>query len=286
VYHGYGGKRSMHSSIEQMARIIWLGRYTRENFMGLFYAAYFDASGENEGFPILSVAGAVAPVSKWVRFERQWNQALADEGVTEYHASQFHSNHGEFRDWKGDVSRRAKFLDRLKQIIRDNTNKHFSTSVEIAAWDSVNKEFCLKEAFHSPYALACFGVIDETRKWGQRKGVSSSLEYIFQEGDKGWGGLLKLCAPHGIAPIRLPTKKAIPFQVGDLLAWKSRTVATNALRILEDTERNPTEKEKNSKELLKELGSHNDVFVRPAFKGIFSYRALVQTCINHKVPRR
>jgi hypothetical protein len=254
--------------------------------MGLFYAAYFDASGDSDGFPVLSVAGAVAPVKKWVRFECQWNQALVGEGVTEFHASDFHSSRGEFRDWKDDAPRRSRFLNRLKQVIKDNTNKHFTTSVEIGAWDSVNKEFSLKEFFYSPYALAGYGVVDETRKWANRKGVASSIKYIFEEGDKGWGGLLKLCARDKIVPIRLPKQDAIPCQAGDLFAWKSRIVATNSLKTLEAIERNPAEKRENFQQLVKDLGSHDDVFPRPAFKGIFSYKALVQTCINYKVPRR
>jgi hypothetical protein len=46
--------------------------------MGLLSAAYFDASGKQKGYSFLTVAGAVSPIKKWIRFEKQWMQALND----------------------------------------------------------------------------------------------------------------------------------------------------------------------------------------------------------------
>ena len=51
--------------------------------MGMVSAEYFDASGKQEGYPFLTVAGAASPIKKWIRFETQSNQALKDEGVAE-----------------------------------------------------------------------------------------------------------------------------------------------------------------------------------------------------------
>jgi hypothetical protein len=112
--------------------------------MVLLYASYFDASGKPGRHPVLSVAGAVAPVKKWIRFERDWQQVLKDEGVTEFHATDFAASRKEYEGWKDDKPRRTKFLNRLGKIIKDNTNKLFMVSVEIDAWDSVISSICWK----------------------------------------------------------------------------------------------------------------------------------------------
>jgi hypothetical protein len=282
------GKGCVVGGIEHLARIIWLGRYSEENIMGMFYAAYFDASGKEDCSPVLTIAGAVAPLKKWIRFERQWKDALADEGVAEYHANTFNPGEGEFKSWKQDKARRSKFLTRLNKIIKDNTNKVFSTTIEIEGWCRTDKEFFLTEAFHSPYALAGYTVVYETIKWAKRKGVAAQVEYIFEEGDEGWKGLTILCARHRIVPIRLPKSKAIPCQAGDLLAWKSRNVAVNALKdiaVMQNAK--PTDALRSHfQRLVISLASHDDLFPRPAVKGIYSYENLVQTCLNFKVPRR
>src|SRR5207253_3229682 len=107
-----------------------------------------------------------------------------------------------------------------------NTNKLFSVSVELDAWRKVDSESLLTEAFVSPYALAGFAVIGQTVKWAKRKRVKNP-EFVFEEGDEGWEGLVTICECVKVTPVRLPKAKAIPCQVGDMLAWKSRITATN-----------------------------------------------------------
>ncbi len=178
--------------------------------MAMMYAAYFDASGKQDRHPVLSVAGAAATVERWVRFERDWKQALKDEGVSEFHQTDFAASLKEYKGWRGDKARRTKFLERLARIIKENTNRLFMVSVEIEAWDSINQEYLLEEAFHSAYALAGFSVVCMARKWAKRKRLTAPIEFIFEDGDEGWTGLKKLCASDGVIPIRLPKEKAVP----------------------------------------------------------------------------
>src|SRR6266478_9105822 len=106
--------------------------------MAMHCAAYFDASGKREGYPFLSVAGASSPIEKWILFEKLWLGALRDEGVTEFHATDFAASQGEYKDWKGDKPRRSAFLKRLGKIIKDNVNKLYIVTVEMAVWDDVD----------------------------------------------------------------------------------------------------------------------------------------------------
>ncbi len=142
-------------------------------------AAYFDASGKQEGYPFLTVAGAAAPTKKWIRFENHWKQALKDEGVTEFHATDFACSEGDYKAWKNDKARRSAFLRCLTAIIKANVNRLFLVTVEMPAWRDVNKEYLLEETFHSAYALAGFSVATQARRWAMRKRLTPALFKIF-----------------------------------------------------------------------------------------------------------
>ncbi len=272
-------------AIEQFAGILWLSRYSKENLItALSFAAYFDASGKME-HPVLSIGGAVAPVYKWARFERDWCKTLKKEGVTEFHATDFAASKGEYRDWKGDKDRRRRFIRTLSEILKRNSNKIFSASVELEAWESVNKEYFLEECCHSPYALCGFAVVKQVLQWAKRKS-HNQIEFIFEEGDAGWGGLKKLSNGIGIDPIQLPKKKAIPCQASDLIAWKSRIAFTNGIRKLDGfmAMQSPTIREFET--ILAESNSLNNVLVRPGTPGVFSRAALLKTCKDSGIPKR
>jgi len=251
--------------------------------MGMLCAAYFDASGKREGYSFLTVAGATSPIKKWIRFEKQWSVVLHDEGVSEFHATNFAASKGEYRDWKGDTARRSAFLRRLMRIIKENVNKLFMVTIEMSAWNEVNREYLLAETLHSPYALAGFTVAAQARKWAMRKRLTpSSFKVFFEDGDEGWGGLNQLCQTYcNFEPIRIPKTKGVPFQIGDFLAWKTRIAATNAMKIVGGLQRGD-----NLDDLSKELKSLDRILVRPGHNGIYSPRALLKTCQNLKVPQR
>ena len=247
--------------------------------------AYFDASGKREGYSILTVAGAVAPIKKWIRFEKRWTEVLRSEGVSEFHATDFAASEGEYKQWKGDKARRSAFLAQLISVIKDNTNKLFSVSVELDAWKKVDSEYLLTEGFYSPYSLAGLAVIRQTLKWATRKRLKTP-EFVFEEGDDGWEGLLKMCSWDKIIPIRLPKAKAIPCQVGDMLAWKSRITATNSLRRLEKWEQSPRRDLETVALIRSDLESLTKLQVRPGTANVFAIENLRNSCKLSSIPRR
>lgn len=252
--------------------------------MAMLYAAYFDASGKRKGYAVLTIAGALSPVKKWIRFEKQWKAVLHAEGVKEFHATDFHASQGEYVGWKGDRERRSRFLTQLVEIIKTNTNKLFSVSIELAAWNAIDSEYCFRERFHSPYALAGFTVIDQTLKWAKRKRVKPP-EFIFEDGDDGWEGLVKLCVWDKITPIRLPKEKAVPCQVGDMLAWKSRITATNSLKKVRTMQQTGYDEEMANL-MDADLASMNRLQVRPGMFNLYTPESLLRTCKQNKIPRR
>jgi hypothetical protein len=282
VYHDYGGKVLVYSSIECIAKVMLLARYSEDTPMALLSAAYFDASGKQEGYPFLTVVGAASPIKKWIRFENQWSKALRNEGVSEFHATDFSASLGEYREWKGDKVRRSAFLKQLLKIIEHNVNKLFLATIEMRVWREVNREYCVEEFFHSPYALAGFTVTSQAIRWAGHKKVPLPFKIVFEDGDEGWGGLTQLCKKYNhFEPIRLPKKEVVPFQLGDFFAWKTRITATNAMNIVDRLQR-----DSNLDGILDEIKSLDNILVRPAHNGIYTQRGLEKTCQIYRVPKR
>ncbi len=273
---------SPRTTIESWARILWLSKYSKENLIALLCAAYFDASGRKD-YPVMSVGGAIAPVYKWVRFEQEWCAALKEEGVSEFHATDFAAGKGAFKNW--DKPRRGRFLKTLGVILNTRVNKFFCASIESEAWESVNKEYLLQECFHSQYALCGFAVVKQILQWEKRH-RSREVKIFFEKGDPGWGGVERLCEGIGVNPIPLPKKEAVPFQASDLIAWKSRIAFTNGLKKFNQfmAMQEPTILEIEG--MIAEEESLKKIMVKPGTPGVFSRSALLDNCVKFKIPRR
>lgn len=247
--------------------------------MSILHAAYYDASGEADGYPVMTVGGAVAPVKKWERFQRDWLRVLKDDHVNEFHATDFAASRGEFVDWKDDKPRRSKFLFNLGQVIKNNVNKLFMVNVEIQAWNEVNREYMLQEVFQGPYALAGYTAIRQLLKWAHGKNVSiPRLKVIFEDGDEGWHGLKILAKRSNVEPLRLSKSIAVPCQAADMIAWKSRIAFTNALRRLNKLETATYADFENFRGIVDEWSSLEKALVRPGSPGVYGREALIKSC--------
>jgi hypothetical protein len=277
------------TSIEQWARILWLSRYSEDKLIAIGFAAYFDASGKREQHPVIMVGGAVAPVYKWSRFETDWQAILHREGVNEFHATDFAASQGEYKGWRGQKERRRKFIADLYGVIKRNTNKFFCTGVEIDAWTSVNRDYMLDEYWHSPYAMCGSAVVRQALKWAKGKNVpKTNLKFIFEEGDAEWEGLKTLCNLMGVYPAPLPKQEAVPCQVGDLIAWKTRIAFSNALEKYTRFIATPYPASvKEFEELRAEENSLMTIMeVRPNTHGIMGTERLIENCEMFNVPKR
>ena len=275
------------SALEHIARMLWLNAYHGDNLMALLYTGFFDASGKKDSHASVTVAGAVASARKWYRFEQEWVAVLKSEGVTDFHATDFAASLGEYKQWKGDTRRRSTFLKRLVEIIRRTVNKIFIVTVEMDAWNSVNKEYLLEEYFFSPFALAGYCVVDLLLQWQERREKRRNLKIIFEDGDdlQDWRGLKKLCEGKAVVPERFSKSAAIPCQIGDLIAWKTRIASQNSLRINKQIK--PSEFDPELlRRVVKELESLDNVLVNPAVNGVLSPKRLIQTCKEMPIPKR
>jgi hypothetical protein len=241
------------------------------------FSAYFDASGKpNASYRVMTVAGMISSVAKWIRFEIDWNAALSRQHVKIFHMTDFAASEKEFKAWKGDRKRRSEFIAELVRIIQRHTNKMVVSSVELSGWHSLNGRYALEEVFGSPYALCGISAVGEVLRWAGKKSPKTPVQFIFEDGDEGNGALDKRCRREGVNPIFKPKYAVVPCQAADLIAWKHRIAMTEATRLSEGDEAG----------MDSILESLNTVKVRPTSGGIFSRESLNRLCKEAPIPKR
>jgi hypothetical protein len=71
--------------------------------------AYLDDSGklDDPNTEVIVVAGCIAKVEDWEKFDPEWLRVLKDFGVREFHLKDLAHRKGDFKGW--DESRRKAF---------------------------------------------------------------------------------------------------------------------------------------------------------------------------------
>ena len=177
------------------------------------YAAYFDDSGHPDSEKLVVVAGFVASKEQWLLFERDWEDLLRSEGLTALHMTDFMRN-----DW--DKERKQYLLNRLTALLYIRTSKHFSETVLMDAYRTVNEKYAMEEVLGAPYALVGNNLSKKLRQWkAQHGGEDSKLLSIFEDGTKHKGDFIDAMARDALpCPIFAKKSEVTPLQGADLLA--------------------------------------------------------------------
>lgn len=191
------------------------------------FAAYFDASG-GSGQVAKVVAGYLARVEDWERFDCDWRLVLAHDGVPYFHMREFAHFKGPFKDWHGQDGRRANFLARLVGVCKDHLRCRVSTIVLIKDFVEVDEEYPLSELLDSPYTLASRTCAGKIREWMRANQYEEPVEHIFEGGDTDFNlaTLTKRFQSDGFSAPIFKTKKdekgtwLTPFQAADFAAWE------------------------------------------------------------------
>lgn len=242
----------------------------------MLYACYFDASGKSHTHEFMTIGGAGSTAEKWGQFETEWSQILKREGVSEFHATDFAASWGEYKGWRGDKGRRSRFIRDLIAVAQKHTNKMFTGTISMPDWRSVNARYALEEHFFSPYAYVGFLLANEAVWWAKRRKIAGAKFVVaFEDGDEGWGGLKNLCMRHlGFEPIRLPKGRECAFQLGDMLAWKTRITAVNSQQATD------------VKQIDKLLARLDKFILSPAIRAGIAKGSIVANCKKFEVPQR
>jgi hypothetical protein len=107
--------------------------------------AYIDASGSEAGKapPVLCAAGFVATEAAWTVFEREWDVALKNAGVSQFSMEDCAHFTGEFRSWRGEDQdeRRRVFLAELVDIASRQQMLGFARAVRHVDFQHINLAF-------------------------------------------------------------------------------------------------------------------------------------------------
>jgi hypothetical protein len=245
----------------------------------MLYSAHFDASGTVKDNPVLVMAGGVSTIGRWVKFEKAWNKVLTDDGLphgTIFHMTDFVTCNGPFHIYKNKSQRKATLIQNLVSCAAKHIGIAISLGVVIQDYYEVNKHWCLQESYGSPYSFLGLMCVKYTNDWlSKKKGLTN---VFFEKGDDDQNELEKLCLKfYGFKPLFIPKELMVQFQPGDLIGWKNRTAATNA--IVEGPERDIDE----LRSILRSLDPIEHIHKKV---GIYDVDGLEAACRNSGVPVR
>ncbi len=244
------------------------------------FTAYFDASGGSRQVANV-VAGYLARVEDWERFDCDWRLVLAHDNVPYFHMREFAHFKGPFMDWQGQDGRRANFLARLVGVCKDHLRCRVSTIVLINDFTEVDQMYPLSELLDSPYTLAARTCAGKIREWMKANQYDEPVEHIFEDGDTDFnlGTLKKRFHSDGFSiPIFKPKKDErgiwlTPFQAADFAAWEFLKAINRAEAGLV----------KSLRDLRKSLLNLSTI---PAADGTYGKEELIRMCKRIGLPVR
>ena len=190
----------VNSPIAALARTCWTFNHDPHDcwfVMHSSYRAYYDASGSQSdpSSQILVSLGVLSNEYQWVRFEREWEELLADFKTPYFRMVEFEgkSPGSPFEFWGDDQC--ADFMGRALKTIRKRTTMSFGSAVILRDFDAVDKDYRLSELYGLEHprggAFAMCSGLNRLRieQWLMRKKPKSPLVHVFEKGDFGMGAL-------------------------------------------------------------------------------------------------
>ena len=214
-------------------------------------------------------------------FEGAWKEILSvNPNISHFHMTDFASSREGWESWEGESQKRAQLISDLLNCIKKNTNKGFALSIGQQDYDTANREFALAEELGSRYALASIAILGRLRKWADRKNIKfrKQLSIIFEDGDAGWGQLLKVARNEGFNASQESKAGIRAFDACDLVAWITRR-SIHDLYVKELHLQGPTER----KQIVQSFSR-----VKPTLQdmGRLSLAGMRNICRDLKVPKR
>jgi hypothetical protein len=161
----------------------------KERIMAML-KAHFDESGTDGYHAAVVIGGYVASDEQWEEFQRQWEQMLLNEDISELHMTDLISFQKEFHRDKGwDEQRRRRVLERARRVIRTNTMFGLAAAVIIADCEeffptkSNGKK--LRHKFAKEYEICAYSCAIGIGNWARAHGIEELIKYVFEAGAKG-----------------------------------------------------------------------------------------------------
>ena len=193
--------------------------------VALGLTAYFDDSGtRNDRFML--VAGYIASVAQWERFNADWGLRLARHNLSWFRATDFAQSTGPFSSWKGKSQAFRGSLSRdLANIIKSYVAEGFVQAIDAQGWRRLNHNWQLEESRLAPYSLCGRGIVEQVYAWCKLHSYpENEVEFIFDDGSYNKGALMeRLQRDLGILPIFRSDRTLRPLQAADWFAYEALT---------------------------------------------------------------
>jgi hypothetical protein len=234
---------------------------------------YCDASGKDND-QLLVVAGFIAPVNNWLRFEKEWDSALRKFGLRYFHMVEFAQSVKEFQGWKNQEDRRRDLLTALATVITRHASFWVGSCVVRRDYSKVDEDYELHEHFY-PYPLCGRSCVDIAEKWRDAHHLlDTPVEYIFEGGDEHRGQLVnRVKEKTGTTPVFKYRLNAVALQAADFAAYE----LAKAYRGLKDESDELWQRFRTSFGLLRTV---------PNKWGNYDERGLRVLCRTLDIPRR
>lgn len=218
-----------------MLRELGLALVGKESGFLMILKAFYDASGSTGDLgssdrPVLTVAGFVSPLNKWVEFVDAWHEeVLGPFEIRRSHMREFAHSLGDFSEWT--EMRRREFLVRCVDIIDKFVSYGHATSVDLADYEAVAAD--LGET-QSAFLFASIQTMAGLGKWARKNGLDERTVHIFDAGDghdgelhlinremSANGALRELARFDALVFGRPEVPDMVPLQAADMLAYEA-----------------------------------------------------------------
>jgi uncharacterized protein DUF3800 len=172
---------SPHASYDAFEHL-HLSLIARQDGVFCMLTAYFDDSGTSATDPVVVVAGYLATVEMWSRFNRRWSTLLAQYGIAGLHRVDLENFSGEFKEW--EPTRRTEFIKKAHAIIKHCTYSGFGVALVKSDFEAV----CPESNPYRTYGLfgwCAYGCLAAIKLWCDHKNITEPIQFVFEAGTTG-----------------------------------------------------------------------------------------------------
>ena len=210
-----------YSQIEQIARAVWVRKFSWAREMAIF-TAYFDEAGHpRRKLDQMVVGGSVASVEQWAKLETEWETALQDFGLdTPFHSTDFDTPKNP-RYAHLTERQKDELHDRLTGIICVRVNHIHVHVLNILHYEAINGSFLLRESIGAPYAIAARSCINEVQIWRDKYYPDSPpVTIAFEDHAQDKGSLEWVIVRDKLqSPLFREKSQCIALQTADLISY-------------------------------------------------------------------
>jgi hypothetical protein len=217
----------MNLATEDFARLCCALFLQPNDLMSIMQIYCCDDSGTSPQNRIVVVAGYLAKVVEWRRFQDDWALMLKTYRIKQIHRADLESLKGEFI---GRVpSDRLKLVRAIHSIIKRRTKVAVGAAVIKADFDEAAPEWA-RIIFGNAYGWCVFSCLGIVRQWCEARGYKHPINWVFETGTKGTTRVAavfsRLCRSsqemeyYRIGGYSFSPKSLLPLQAADTIAYE------------------------------------------------------------------